>query len=98
MASPAVMSVVPPASILGKGWMGDCAHAQEAGVDGNSYQHWQASFGGESFVTPTVYLQQHQFRGWYSATNTFTATSTSQVLSFLAFGTNGVPPICCWMV
>jgi hypothetical protein len=68
------------------------AHAQEAAVDGNSFQHWQVTFGNEILTTPEVLLPQHQFRGWYTASKQFTATSTSQVLSFLAYGTNGVPP------
>jgi hypothetical protein len=68
------------------------AHAQEANVNGDTHQHWEVSFGSEGFSTPDVLLPSHGFRGWYTATNEFTATSTSQILSFLAFGTNGLPP------
>jgi hypothetical protein len=34
----------------------------------------------------------HGFLGWYNGSNTFTATSTTQTLRFLAVGTPGVPP------
>ncbi len=68
------------------------AHAQEANVNGDTHQHWEVAFGSESFVTPEVFLPSHAFRGWYTATTQFTATSTSEVLSFLAYGTNGLPP------
>ncbi len=68
------------------------AHAQESSVDGNTLQHWQVTFGPESFATPEVFLPSHGFRGWYTATTQFTATSTSEVLSFLAYGTPSVPP------
>jgi hypothetical protein len=68
------------------------ARSQEANVSGNSYQKWVVNFGGESFETPNRLLVSHGFDGWYTATNTFTASSATQVLSFLAVGTNGVPP------
>ena len=68
------------------------AHAQEANINGDTHQHWEVAFGSESFVTPEVFLPSRAFRGWYTATTQFTATSTSEVLSFLAYGTNGLPP------
>ena len=68
------------------------AHAQEANVNGDTHQHWEVAFGSESFVTPEVFLPSNAFRGWDTATTQFTATSTSEVLSFLAYGTNGLPP------
>lgn len=68
------------------------AHAQEANITGDTWQYWQYSLGSDSFVTPTVNVPSTQFRGWYTATHTFTATSATEVLSFLAHGTNGLPP------
>ena len=68
------------------------ARSQEANVDGDSWQKWEATFAGETFSTPNVLLPSHDFDGWYTATHEFTASATSEVLSFLAIGTNGVPP------
>ena len=68
------------------------AHAQEANITGDTWQYWQYSLGSDTAVTPTVNLPSTGFLGWYTATHTFTATATSEVLSFLAFGTNGLPP------
>jgi len=68
------------------------AHAQENGVDGNTTQRWEVTFGGDSYFTPDVFLPSHGFKGWYTATTEFTATATSEVLSFLAYGTPSVPP------
>jgi MYXO-CTERM domain-containing protein len=68
------------------------ARSQEASQSGDSFQKWRATFGSESFETPNALLPSHGFDGWYTATHQFTAATSTQVLSFLAFGTNGVPP------
>jgi hypothetical protein len=68
------------------------AHAQEANIIGDTQQYWEYSLGSVTDVTPTVNLPSTAFRGWYTATHTFTAASATETLSFLAHGTNGLPP------
>ncbi|TRW18429.1 PEPxxWA-CTERM sorting domain-containing protein [Glacieibacterium frigidum] len=52
------------------------------------------SFGGSTFATDVVSVASEGFEGWFDEAFTFTATSTSQVLTFLSVGTpNGLPPI-----
>jgi hypothetical protein len=55
---------------------------------------WQASLGAQTFTTPVATYQAHGFTGWMSESFTYTATGTSEVLSFLAQGgPNGLPPV-----
>jgi hypothetical protein len=55
---------------------------------------WQVSLGSQIFTTPVANYQAHGFTGWMSQSFTFTASSTSEVLSFLAQGgPNGLPPV-----
>jgi len=55
---------------------------------------WQVTLGSETFTTPVVGYPSHGFTGWMTTSFTYTATSTSEVLSFLAQGTpNGLPPV-----
>ncbi len=69
------------------------AGAQQQGFDGATTENWQVTFGGQTFTTPTVSNSAHGFTGWFQQTFDFTATSTSQTLSFLAQGTpTGQPP------
>lgn len=52
------------------------------------------SFGTEAGSTGVVALPQGGFQPWAQVKALFTATSTSQLLSFLSVGTpNGLPPI-----
>ena len=74
----------------------DFALAQQVGFNGvNNDNFWQVGFGD---VNPTqnsalLSIANGGFSGWKTATMTFAATSTSQVLSFLAQGTGpGAPP------
>jgi hypothetical protein len=74
------------------------AFGQQASFDGPTTQKWTGSFGSESFETATVNLVSHGFDGgpgpgWYTATHTFTASSASQALRFLAVGSPGLPPM-----
>jgi len=62
------------------------AGAQQRGRRGATYEGWQVNFGGDVFNTPTINTPDRGFNGWYKAKTQFTATSTSQVLSFLATG------------
>lgn len=64
----------------------DYAGAQQQGFDGATTEGWQVSLGSETHNTLTLNNADHGFTGWFSATMNFTATSTSEVLSFLATG------------
>jgi PEP-CTERM motif len=56
-------------------------------------EDWQVSLGTQTFTTPVATYAAHGFTGWMSQTFTYTATSSSEVLSFLSQGTpNGLPP------
>ena len=69
--------------------------AQEQGANFTSAttEKWTVALGNQSFVTPTVNVANKDFSGWMKQTFTYTATGTSEVLSFLAGGTpDGQPP------
>lgn len=69
------------------------AGAQQTGFSGDTTEKWQVSFGSATQNTATVSTPSQTFVGWQSATMTFTATSASQVLQFLAMGSpSGQPP------
>jgi hypothetical protein len=52
------------------------------------------SLGSETFSTPAVTYPAKGFTGWMTQTFSFTASSSSEVLSFLAEGTSsGLPPV-----
>jgi hypothetical protein len=69
------------------------AAAQQMGYNGSSQQSWTVSLGNQTFQTQTITNASHGFSGWQQASFTFTPTSVSQVLSFLANGTpEGTPP------
>lgn len=75
----------------------DYAYGQEAcdgyWCNGATNQTWQVYFGSESYSPGYTNGPEHGFRGWYKASTTFTATSTSQTLRFLAIGPGGQPPM-----
>ena len=51
------------------------------------------TLGSQTFTTGTVSVPAKGFSGWMEQTFNYTATSTSETLSFLAIGTpNGQPP------
>ena len=55
---------------------------------------WKYSFGDQVRETPTLSYPNKGFTGWQQESYTFTATSTSQVLSFLATNApHAVPPM-----
>lgn len=67
--------------------------AQQSSYDGVNTEQWQVNFGSETKFTEVLTNSSHGFTGWKYVTMSFTATSTSQLLSFLAIGTpSGVPP------
>jgi hypothetical protein len=70
------------------------ALAQQVGFTGANYDnYWQVGFGDSTQNTSLLSIANGGFSGWKTATMTFAASSTSQVLSFLAQGTApGAPP------
>jgi len=69
------------------------AGAQQYGFDGPTTDAMQVSLGSQTFTTSVLDIANHGFSGWQSASFTFTPTSTSEVLSFIAISTpDGVPP------
>jgi len=70
------------------------AGAQQSNKDGITTEAWQVSLGNQTQSTPTLTNVSHGFTGWQQIDMLFTATSTEELLSFLAIGTpNGLPPI-----
>lgn len=69
------------------------AAAQQKNFDGATTEQWSVSLGNETHSTAVYNNPSHSFSGWMQQTFTFTATSGSEVLAFLATGTpNGTPP------
>jgi len=68
------------------------AASQQYGYYGATQQYWAVSLGAQTIDTPTYDLSSQGFSGWMYQTDTFTATSSSEVLSFLAYGNVPVPP------
>ena len=69
------------------------AGAQQYGFSGPTTEQWDVSLGNQTFDTAAVANANHGFTGWMYQTFTFTADSSSDVLSFLAVGTpDGEPP------
>jgi Protein of unknown function (DUF642) len=69
------------------------AGAQQSGFDGVTSEAWDVSLGSQTIDTNTLVDQSHGFTGWQYTTLTFTATSSTETLSFLAAGTpSGEPP------
>jgi len=69
------------------------ADAQQQGFNGPTTEQWQVSLGSQEQDTAIVDNVNHGFSGWQFQTFTYTATASSELLSFLAVGTpNGVPP------
>jgi hypothetical protein len=70
----------------------DFAGAQQQGYSGASTDYLAVSLGGQTDDTATLSNVSNGFTGWNSETLEFTATNTSETLSFLAVGTpTGVP-------
>ncbi len=69
------------------------AGAQQQSFNGPNTEQWQVSLGSETQSTGVYDNPSHGFSGWQQQSFTFTADSSSDVLSFLAVGTpSGVPP------
>lgn len=69
------------------------AGAQFTDATGNYTIGFNVNFGGDSASTGTQSVASQGFLPWRNFTTTFTASSASQVLSFLAVGgPSGLPP------
>jgi hypothetical protein len=71
------------------------AFSQQFGFDGDTIQSLTASLGSFSDTLPSssgTTLPSHGFSGWSTFSTTIVADSTSETLSFLAFGNLPVPP------
>ncbi|MGB8353012.1 MAG: DUF642 domain-containing protein [Chthoniobacteraceae bacterium] len=69
------------------------AAAQQESFTGTTSESIAVSLGGSTATTGTFDLASKSFSGWMQDTVYFTATGTSETLSFLAVGTpNGEPP------
>jgi len=66
------------------------AAAQQAHFTGGTTEQLVVSLGGEQMMTSVLDIPQGGFDGWKHQDFTFTATSASEVLSFLAIGTPAV--------
>lgn len=61
---------------------------------GATTEKLDVSLGAETHSTPLINLASGGFSGWIAQAMTFTATGTTELLSFLSVGTpNGLPPI-----
>jgi len=68
------------------------AGAQQTGFTGVTTDAFAVSLGSQTFNTSTINVPSEGFSGWMNQTFNYTATSTSEVLSFLASGAPAVPP------
>lgn len=67
--------------------------AQQQAYDGATTEFWSVTLGSQTFSTPVYHLASHDFSGWMQQTFYYTATSNTEVLSFLAGGgPTGLPP------
>jgi hypothetical protein len=72
----------------------DWGAAQVASRTGATTEQLQVSFGGATQLTNILSNPSKGFTGWYTDAMQFTATSTSELLSFLSLGTpTGFPPM-----
>ncbi len=70
------------------------AGAQQSGYYGATTEQLKVTLGDQSLLTEVLSDPSQGFTGWKQENLTFTATSTTEVLSFLAIGTpSGVPPM-----
>lgn len=68
--------------------------AQLRTATGATTDQLSVTFGGQTQSTAVISNVSQGFTGWLNQSFNFTATSTSQVLSFLSIGTpDGLPPI-----
>jgi PEP-CTERM motif len=68
------------------------AAGQELGGTGATTDQWQVSLGAQTQMSSLMSVPQGGMSPWATQTMTFTPSSTSELLSFVAIGTGGVPP------
>ena len=69
------------------------AEAQQQGYNGDTTDRFQVTLGAQTQLSEVFTNLSNDFTPWVKETLTFSATSSSEVLSFLAVGTpTGVPP------
>lgn len=68
------------------------AAAQQYTFDGANSSQWQVSLGSQTQSTALESIPSHGFSGWMYQSFSYTATSSSEVLSFFANGSPPVPP------
>ena len=67
--------------------------AQQQSFTGPTTEWWQVTLGANTYTTGTVSLVTEGFSGWAQQSYFFTASASSETLSFLAGGTpSGEPP------
>ncbi len=72
----------------------DWAASQLINRSGPTTEQLQYSLGSDTALTPILANPSGGFSGWFHETHAFTATSASEVLTFLSLGTpKGQPPI-----
>jgi hypothetical protein len=69
------------------------AAGQEFGDSGATTEQWQVSLGSDTQFSAVMNTPSEGVFPWEPQTLSYTASSTSEVLSFLAVGSGGVPPI-----
>jgi hypothetical protein len=93
---PGILSQVITGLTVGSSYVLDFDYAlgQQAGFNGaNVDNFWQVGFGSTTQDSSLLSIGSGGFSGWETASMTFTATSASQLLSFLAKGSSpGAPP------
>ncbi len=68
------------------------ASAQQYGAPYATTEQLQVSLGSDKLLTDVLSIPNKGFSGWEQENLTFTASSTSEVLSFLSIGTPGGSP------
>jgi hypothetical protein len=68
------------------------AAGQELYGTGATTDQWEVSLGSQTQYSALMSIPQGGIFPWQTQSMTFNATSTSEVLSFIAIGTGGVPP------
>jgi len=69
------------------------AGGQELNGSGGSLEQWQVSLGSDTQFSSVMNVPQGGVIPWQPQTLSFTATGSSEVLSFFAIGTPGIPPM-----
>ena len=69
------------------------AGGQELNGSGGSLENWQVSLGSDTQFSTVMNVPQGGVIPWQPQTLSFTANSGSEVLSFFAIGTPGIPPM-----